>query len=117
MQSSSGAMASPGYDTILPACSLEFCPSPGQENIFAVGTYKLEDSISPDPPQNADSGPSISSGPQRRRGECLLFEMNGDSEEGTPTLSVFSSPDRFSSLDMWIAVVNFRELHHRLSWI
>ena len=49
-------------DTLLPADSLEFCPSPGFHDIFVCGTYKLEEL----------SG--------TRRGQCLVFKVLLDSE-------------------------------------
>ena len=49
-------------DTVLPADSLEFCPSSGFHNIFVCGTYKLEEL----------SG--------TRRGQCLVFKVLLDSE-------------------------------------
>jgi hypothetical protein len=70
---------------VLPACSLEFCPTPGQENVFAVGTYKLEEGNIDT--ANTSSSPTSSVSPQKRRGECLLLET-GDHEDGVPTLSV-----------------------------
>jgi diphthamide biosynthesis protein 7 len=68
-------MGDDGFDTILPACSLEFCPATGQERFFAVGTYKLED------------GNDVATGSQHRIGECLIFEID-DSTDAVPTLSV-----------------------------
>ena len=50
-------------DTVLPADSLEFCPSPGFHEIFVCGTYKLEDQVS------------------TRRGLCLVFKILLDAEE------------------------------------
>jgi len=50
-------------DTVLPADSLEFCPSPGFHEIFVCGTYKLDDQVS------------------TRRGLCLVFKILLDAEE------------------------------------
>lgn len=50
-------------DTVLPADSLEFCPSSGFHDIFVCGTYKLDDSE------------------RTRRGQCLVFRALSDSEE------------------------------------
>ena len=49
-------------DTVLPADSLEFCPSSGFHDIFVCGTYKLEE-------------PS-----RTRRGQCLVFKVLLDSK-------------------------------------
>jgi diphthine methyl ester acylhydrolase len=49
-------------DTVLPADSLEFCPSSGFHDIFVCGTYKLEDQ-------------------ETRRGQCLVFKFLLDPEE------------------------------------
>jgi hypothetical protein len=100
-------MASQGYDTVLPACSLEFCPSADSEAVFTVGTYKLEDSTSLDPGSNLDPGQPAASESQRRRGECLVFEMGDNAEDGTPTLSVLSFMTSFSSLDARNAAVRY----------
>lgn len=81
-----------GYDTILPACSLEFCPAPGRENMFAVGTYKLEES-SVDTESVSSPPASSGAGAQKRRGECLLLELVEDTEDCNLTLLV-SSVDR-----------------------
>ncbi len=54
------------YDTIFPADSVEFCPHQGLQDIFVVGTYKLEEGVV--------SGQSH----QQRRGQCLVFRMNED---------------------------------------
>lgn len=52
-------------DTVLPADSVEFCPSPASADIFAVGTYKLEEENS-----NGHFGTPL------RRGKCLLYEVS-----------------------------------------
>jgi hypothetical protein len=49
-------------DTVLPADSLEFCPSSGFHNIFVCGTYKLEELS------------------RTRKGQCLVFKVLLDSE-------------------------------------
>ena len=48
-------------DTHYPADSLEFCPTPGFQDLFACGTYKLLDQ------QEGDT--------QKRRGQCMLFRL------------------------------------------
>jgi diphthamide biosynthesis protein 7 len=49
-------------DTVLPADSLEFCPSPGFHDIFVCGTYKLEELS------------------RTRGGQCLVFKLLVDSD-------------------------------------
>ena len=48
-------------DTDYPADSLEFCPTPGFEDLFVCGTYDLLDL-----PEGRT---------QKRRGQCLVFQM------------------------------------------
>jgi len=61
------------FDTGFPADSLEFCPSKIASDIFACGTYKLdEDSFSPENQRTA---------PQHRRGQCLVFQVSNVSNE------------------------------------
>ena len=55
------------YDTIFPADSVEFCPQEGLRDVFAVGTYKLEEGEADLPTEH-----------QQRRGQCLIFRMNED---------------------------------------
>lgn len=49
-------------DTVLPADTLEFCPSSGFHDILVCGTYKLEELS------------------RTRRGQCLVFKVLLDSE-------------------------------------
>lgn len=49
------------FDTHYPADSLEFCPTPGFQDVFVCGTYKLLD--------------QQEGGPQKRRGQCLLLRL------------------------------------------
>lgn len=70
----------PRVDTTLPADSIEFFPSPTWSQIFVCGTYQLEA-----PPATLNNEPgneaAPSSNPQRRWGECLVFEVNNGSDE------------------------------------
>lgn len=67
------------FDTVWPADSVEYCPHSSYRHIFTCGTYKLEES---DPHNNVDSiqeevTPTPTARPkQKRRGECLLFEVD-----------------------------------------
>lgn len=56
------------FDTDYPADSLEFCPTPGFQDLFVCGTYKLLD--------------QQEEGFQKRRGQCLVFRM-GQSSQGS----------------------------------
>jgi diphthamide biosynthesis protein 7 len=49
------------FDTDYPADTLEFCPTPGFQDLFACGTYKLLDQ------QEEEI--------QTRKGQCLVFRM------------------------------------------
>lgn len=54
------------FDSVWPADSAEFCPNEGLTDLFAVGTYKLEEKE------------EKVNGHQQRRGQCMLFKMNED---------------------------------------
>ena len=56
-------------DTVLPADSLEFCPTSGFHDIFVCGTYKLDDH------QISAEQESL-----LRRGQCLVFKVLLDSK-------------------------------------
>lgn len=82
-------------DTGFPADSLEFCPHPSARDIFVCGTYKLEEEkLSPGSERKT---------PQRRHGECLVFQVeNNDSDSiswYTPSLPITHLwiPNCFSS--------------------
>ena len=60
-------VSSSGFDTVYPADSLEFCPTPGFQDLFACGTYKLVDRAEP-------SNQEEQVVPQTRRGQCLVFK-------------------------------------------
>jgi len=80
--------------TVYPADAVEFCPDPNHQALFACGTYSLDKSVdlsslhsnseetstdTPSPPQK-----------QRRRGTCLVFELNPEVSVGkSRTLFVF----------------------------
>ncbi|KAI0778192.1 WD-40 repeat-containing protein [Trametes elegans] len=74
----------PGFDTDWPADSAEFCPHPDAQDIFVVGTYKLEQPAEKDVPAGdgtladyqGDTPPPRE--PQQRRGKCLLFRVEDD---------------------------------------
>lgn len=80
------------YDTGLPADSVEFCPHPAATDIFAVGTYKLDE---PPVKSNTSTGaesptdltPATEEPPiipvrtsQKRYGKCLFFRIVGEDE-------------------------------------
>jgi hypothetical protein len=70
-----------GTDTDWPACSVEFCPRPGEERIFACGTYKLDTP----PAGGIDCSEPVSEQQvnvphkQTRRGKCLIYELQDES--------------------------------------
>ncbi|KAK0233086.1 WD40-repeat-containing domain protein [Armillaria fumosa] len=53
------------FDTIYPADSVEFCPHVNLQDIFVVGTYKLDQ----------DDGDMERKTPQHRRGQCRVFRI------------------------------------------
>ena len=71
------------FDTVWPADSVEYCPHPSYHNLFACGTYKLEQS---ELQNNADSLEDeetllpAARPKQKRRGECLLFQVDDGDE-------------------------------------
>jgi len=71
-------------DTVLPADSVEFCPHPDASNIFVCGTYKLQEEQNPSP-ASSGPGPAANAGQnnQIRTGQCLVFEVDSDSEQET----------------------------------
>jgi diphthamide biosynthesis protein 7 len=99
-------MTGQGFDTTLPACSLEFCPSPGQEQIFVVGTYKLDDTAAVPTSAVEDEAPKAPDA-QSRHGECLVFEVTtlSNEEEDAPSLSVSLCTHTGAAMDSSIAVV------------
>ncbi|GBE77939.1 Diphthine methyltransferase [Sparassis crispa] len=72
-----------GFDTILPADSVEFCPHPDFLALFVCGTYKLEQPDSNGVPLGHEEETSSSSAPKRqhRSGQCLLFQVESVNEE------------------------------------
>jgi diphthine methyl ester acylhydrolase len=67
------------YDTIFPADSVEFCPHPDLQNIFACGTYHLEQ---PTVLRSHDDQQDIvKTKTQRRKGKCLVFEVQSNNED------------------------------------
>ncbi|KAF8168091.1 WD40-repeat-containing domain protein [Crassisporium funariophilum] len=90
------------FDTVFPADSLEFCPTPGLQDIFVCGTYKLDDQA-PAPPIPDDVGSNTETVtstkvPQTRRGQCLVFRVK-ESAEGLPFQQI-QSIDLPAVLDM-----------------
>jgi diphthamide biosynthesis protein 7 len=68
------------FDTDWPADSIEFCPTPGLQNVFVCGTYKLDQ-----PEEMADEeGDGEASAPKRqhRRGKCLVFSADDHIGDG-----------------------------------
>ena len=72
----------PGFDTLWPADSAEFCPHSSWQDLFVCGTYKLEQSPQQGGEENelsqqdeGDVSPTENTlkKPQKRRGKCLLF--------------------------------------------
>jgi diphthamide biosynthesis protein 7 len=72
------------FDTMYPADAVEFCPHPNALDIFACGTYKLDDPASQpflgEPASEQTIG--ISSVLQKRRGQCLLFQVDSTFDRG-----------------------------------
>jgi len=62
------------FDTVFPADTVEFAPHPDALDIFACGTYKLEDSQGPSTTTltSEENTPT----PQSRRGQCLVFQVD-----------------------------------------
>jgi diphthamide biosynthesis protein 7 len=66
-----------------PGDSVEFCPHPDAQNIFACGTYQLEQSDERNDLVNTVDNETLHpSKPvsQRRQGRCLVFELQSDSD-------------------------------------
>lgn len=72
------------FDTVLPADSLEFCPTSGFHNLFVCGTYKLLDQIE----QDVETVEGRSTVPQTRRGQCLVFRIQEGLSSAIPVLCV-----------------------------
>lgn len=71
-------------DTVFPADSVEFCPHPSFADIFACGTYQLEqpDSLPPSPDElDEEVAHPVVPRKQQRKGECLLLRAQ-TSENG-----------------------------------
>ncbi|KZT02717.1 WD-40 repeat-containing protein [Laetiporus sulphureus 93-53] len=83
-----------GFDTIWPADSVEFCPHPDFHDVFVCGTYKLEETgtNAPEERDNIEQSTSPVSKKQKRRGECLLFEVNPNVEEQCSLLQKTALP-------------------------
>jgi len=64
------------FDTGFPADSVEFCPHPNAQNIFACGTYKLGDSADASDTDNVTAPVRR----QHRRGQCMWFKVTGKNE-------------------------------------
>lgn len=79
-------MAQSGFDTVLPADSIEFCPHPDAQEYFVCGTYMLHQNERPSESEGESSStaPSI---PQKRTGKCLLFKLKVDHPEELCVLS------------------------------
>ncbi|KAF8973930.1 WD-40 repeat-containing protein [Flammula alnicola] len=74
------------FDTVLPADSLEFCPTANFQDIFVCGTYKLVDQqqsseLEAIPISEAESSSRVT---QTRRGHCLVFQVTPDPDGGLP---------------------------------
>lgn len=67
-----------GYDTVLPADSVEFCP---YYPVFAVGTYKLEIPGSQTSTYMSTEAASTSPTKQKRRGKCMIFREPRSQQE------------------------------------
>ena len=69
------------FDTVWPADSVEYCPHPSYRHIFTCGTYKLEETApldADDNPQEERTPPPAARPNQKRRGECLLFQVDDE---------------------------------------
>ncbi|KAJ7181666.1 WD40-repeat-containing domain protein [Mycena crocata] len=76
------------FDTVFPADSVEFCPHLAAQDILVCGTYNLE------------KNSAVSEGPQKRRGQCLVFRVQG------PT----SAPRQIQTIDL-PAVLDMKWCH------
>ncbi|TFK41150.1 WD40-repeat-containing domain protein [Crucibulum laeve] len=85
------------FDTGFPADSLEFCPHPQAYDIFTCGTYKLDES-SAKGAENSDS--IVPSGPQHRRGRCLVFQLDDVRDKEHMTFHKLQTFDLPAVLDM-----------------
>ena len=72
--------SSSSFDTIWPADSVEFCPHQEAADVFVCGTYKLEQSSAEGQPSE-DEQVSSTPAKQTRRGKCLLFTIDPESDE------------------------------------
>lgn len=70
-------MASCTFDTVWPADSVEFCPHPDATNIFVCGTYNLEKNETSLGEEDREVQNDLKK-PQVRRGECVLFAVEGE---------------------------------------
>ncbi|KAG5722506.1 WD repeat-containing protein 85 [Termitomyces sp. T112] len=64
-------------DTNFPADAVEFCPHPNAFDILVCGTYKLETAGIP-----IVTNPAPVESPQRRRGQCLVLQLDNSSTSG-----------------------------------
>ncbi|KAG7450513.1 WD40 repeat-like protein [Guyanagaster necrorhizus] len=58
------------FDTMYPADSVEFCPHENLQDIFVVGTYKLDQGVA------VEGGDDERRNSQHRRGQCRVFRMD-----------------------------------------
>ena len=70
------AMSRVTFDTVWPADSIEFCSHPSATNLFVCGTYKLEQN---EGNEEHDEAEGAAWAPQVRRGKCMLFSVDKDS--------------------------------------
>ncbi|KAI0961563.1 hypothetical protein AcV7_000634 [Taiwanofungus camphoratus] len=84
-----------GFDTIWPADSVEFCPHPDARDVFACGTYRLEDPEATDSTLDSHEVSALTAAKpkrQHRTGKCLLFEVDGEQDPRFSLLQETSLP-------------------------
>jgi diphthamide biosynthesis protein 7 len=65
------------FDTLWPADSVEFCPQPSFQHVFACGTYKLVEADGTSVPTTED-GSALAPIKPLRLGKCLVFEVTDE---------------------------------------
>lgn len=72
-------MTEGGFDTVLPADSIEFCPHSTAQDFLVCGTYKLHETVSSE--KIEEEGHTVSLSRQQRTGKCLLLRVDADTNE------------------------------------
>lgn len=95
-----------GFDTIIPADCIEFCPHAEAQEYFVCGTYKLHqhsdtttDSSNSDDNETSVGSTVSGSTPQKRTGKCLLFNVN-TSNHADLYVPDFNAKEKFDLNDL-----------------